>query len=106
MTDAPGSRLQHVVLFSFPSDLSASEDAEMRALVASFPAEIGTMTECRIGSDLTGERTRGYQYLLFTMFPSAEALAEYVAHPVHQQLLRFLDERSCTRLAFDYYVPA
>jgi hypothetical protein len=99
-----GARLQHIVLFGFPRDLSPDEDAELRALVASFPSEIGTMTECRIGSDLTGERTRGYQYLLFTMFPSADALAKYSVHPVHQRLIKFLDDRSCTRLAFDYYV--
>ena len=96
--------LQHVVLFAFPEELSETDSADMRRQVERWPEAIGGINRLRFGSDLTGERTRGYQYLLFTMFPSAEALAAYVAHPVHQQLLRFLDERSCTRLAFDYYV--
>ncbi|MDX6296253.1 MAG: Stress responsive Barrel Domain [Nocardioidaceae bacterium] len=98
------TRLQHIVLLSFPDDLSTAEDAELRAMVRSWPREIGTMSEARIGTDLTGARTRGYQYLLYTVFPDTKTLAEYVAHPVHQQLVRFLDDRRCQRLAFDYYL--
>lgn len=98
------TRLQHIVLFSFPDELSPAEDAELRAMVRSWPREIATMSEARIGTDLTGARTRGYQYLLYTVFPDADTLADYVAHPVHQQLVRFLDDRQCQRLAFDYYL--
>jgi hypothetical protein len=102
--DHDESRLQHVVLFKFPVPLTAHEDAELRSMVASWPEEIGTMSECRFGGDLSGERTRGYHYLLSTVFPSAEVLAEYVAHPVHQELVAWLDARQCERLAFDYYL--
>jgi stress responsive alpha/beta barrel protein len=107
MNDTPTSnRLQHIVLLSFPSEISAEEEAELFGFVHSWPSEIATMSECRIGRDLTGERSRGYQYLLYLVFPSAEVLAEYVAHPVHQRLVRFLNERECQRLAFDYYLDA
>ena len=41
----------------------------MRAMVASWPSEIGLMTKCRFGTDLTRERNRGYEYLLYTEFP-------------------------------------
>lgn len=103
MTDtSPPPRLQHVVLMSFPETLSDTEDAELHEMVRSFPREIGTMTECRIGRDLTGERTRGYDYLLHTVFPGADALAAYVVHPAHQVLVRWLDAHDCQRLAFDY----
>ena len=61
--------VQHIVLFSFPRELSAEEAADMRAMVASWPKEIGLMTRCRFGTDLTGARTRGYPYLLYTEFP-------------------------------------
>ena len=27
------------------------------------------MTKCRLGTDLTGARTRGYSHLLYTEFP-------------------------------------
>lgn len=94
--------LQHIVLFSFPRPLEPAEAERMRAMVASWPAEIGLMTRCRFGTDITGERTRGYDYLLYTEFPDEGALARYRAHPVHQRFLRWIMERDCTPLAFDY----
>jgi hypothetical protein len=94
--------LQHIVLFSFPRELSQDEAAQMRAMVGSWPQEIGLMTKCRFGTDLTGARTRGYGYLLYTEFPDTEALNEYRAHPVHLAFLDWLVERDCTPLAFDY----
>ena len=96
--------LQHIVLFSFPRALSEEEAADMRAMVASWPGEIGLMTKCRFGTDLTGARTRGYGYLLYTEFPDVAALDEYRAHPVHQRFFDWLMERDCTPLAFDFYL--
>ena len=98
--------LQHIVLFSFPRELSAEEAAQMRAMVASWPAEIGLMTKCRFGTDLTGARTRGYDYLLYTEFPDVDTMNAYRAHPVHLQFLDWLNERDCTPLAFDYDLDA
>jgi hypothetical protein len=94
--------VQHIVLFSFPRELSEDEAAEMRAMVGSWPSEIGLMGKCRLGTDLTGARTRGYGYLLFTEFPGVGAMDEYRAHPVHVQFMDWLSERDCTPLAFDY----
>jgi hypothetical protein len=98
--------LQHIVLFSFPRELSADEAAQMRAMVASWPEEIGLMTKCRFGTDLTGARTRGYGYLLYTEFPDADTMNAYRAHPVHLRFLDWLNERDCTPLAFDYDLDA
>lgn len=98
--------LQHVVLFSFPIDLDDADDREMRRQVASWAQEIGTMQALRFGVDLTGARTRGHQYLLYTEFPDENALQHYRDHPVHQQFLRWITERSCTPLAFDYPLDA
>jgi hypothetical protein len=96
--------LQHIVLFSFPRPLSEQEAATMRAMIASWPKEIGLMSKCRFGTDLTGERTRGYGYLLYTEFPDTGALREYQKHPVHVQFLNWVMERDCTPLAFDYHL--
>jgi Stress responsive A/B Barrel Domain len=96
--------LQHIVLFSFPRALTGEESAQMRDMVASWPSEIGLMTKCRFGTDLTGARTRGYGYLLYTEFPDVAAMEEYRAHPVHQRFLNWLIERDCTPLAFDFYL--
>jgi hypothetical protein len=96
--------LQHIVLFSFPRELTEDEAAQMRGMVASWPGEIGLMTKCRFGTDLTGARTRGYGYLLYTEFPDVAAMEEYRAHPVHQRFLGWLIERHCTPLAFDFHL--
>lgn len=96
--------LQHIVLFSFPSDLSAADWAEMRAHVRSWPTEIGGIDRVRIGPSINVERTRGYQYLLYTEFADLESLVRYQQHPVHQKFLAWVLERDCTPLAFDYYV--
>jgi hypothetical protein len=98
--------LQHVVLFSFPRPLSADEEAEMRAMVASWPDKIGLMDKCRFGTDLTGERARGYTYLLYTEFPDAETLRRYQDHPVHVRFRDWITERDCTALAFDYHLDS
>jgi hypothetical protein len=94
--------LQHIVLFSFPQALSEDEAALMRDMVASWPAKIGLMTSCRLGTDLTGARNRGYSHLLYTEFPDVDALNTYRAHPVHVEFMDWLSERNCTPLAFDY----
>jgi hypothetical protein len=94
--------LQHIVLFSFPRDLSDQEAGQMREMVASWPEQIGLMTKCRLGTDLTGARTRGYSYLLYTEFPDIETMNAYRAHPVHLEFMDWLTERDCTPLAFDY----
>ena len=94
--------LQHIVLFSFPRELSAEEEAQMRGMVAAWPSEIGLMTRCRLGADLTGARTRGYVQLLYTEFPDVTTMNAYRAHPAHMQFMDWLAERDCTALAFDY----
>ena len=94
--------LQHIVLFSFPRELSDDEVAEMREMVASWPKEIGLMTKCRLGTDITGARNRGYGYLLYTEFPDIETMNAYRAHPVHVQFHDWIIEHECTPLAFDY----
>jgi Stress responsive A/B Barrel Domain len=96
--------LQHIVLFSFPRELSDDEVAQMWQMVGSWPKEIGLMTKCRLGTDLTGARSRGYGCLLYTEFPDVESMNTYRAHPVHVQFNDWLIERDCTPLAFDYYL--
>jgi Stress responsive A/B Barrel Domain len=98
--------LQHVVLFSFPAPLTEADAAAMRGMIADWPASIGLMSSCRFGADLTGDRTRGYQYLLYMEFPSFDVLRKYQAHPVHRKFLEWIKARDCTPLAFDYYLDS
>jgi Stress responsive A/B Barrel Domain len=96
--------LQHIILFKFPRELTAEEDAQLRAMVASWPEKIGLMTKVRLGSDITGARNRGYSLLLYTEFPDFETMTAYREHPVHVEFLSFTNELGCEPLAFDYYL--
>ncbi len=94
--------VQHVVLFAFAEELSAADDYEMRAQVESWPEEIGQINVIRLGRDITGARTKGHQYLLYTEFDSVDLLHRYQQHPVHQKFLAWVLDHDCKPLAFDY----
>ena len=96
--------LQHVVLFSFPQDLSDEDWADMQSQVRAWPTEIGGIDTIRIGESINTERTRGYQYLLFMEVKDVDALVRYQQHPVHKKFLQWVLDRDCTPLAFDYYL--
>jgi hypothetical protein len=95
-------RVQHVVLLRFPRELTQDEEAEMQAFVRSWPGEIGGFTRLRLGRDITGARAQGFQYLLFEEFESTEVMEAYFPHPVHQEFARWVADRNCETLAFDY----
>jgi Stress responsive A/B Barrel Domain len=96
--------LQHVVLFSFPTELDEADWGDMQRQVRAWPSVIGGIDVLRLGPSINAERTRGYQYLLFMEVAHEEALARYQQHPVHQEFLRWVMDRNCTPLAFDYYL--
>jgi hypothetical protein len=94
--------IQHIVLFKFPRELTEDEEQWMKEQVRRWPNEIGGFTSLRLGRDITGKRNRGYQYLLFTEFPSNDALQTYFPHPVHQEFGKWVADMECEVLAFDY----
>lgn len=94
--------LQHIVLFAFAQELDPEDAAEMRAQIMAWPEKIGGIDVIRFGRDITGARTRGHQYLLYTEFRDVAALTTYQLHPVHQHFLTWVLDRECTPLAFDY----
>ena len=96
--------LQHIVLFSYPDELSPEDAADMRNQILVWPGVIPDIRELRFGRDITGARTRGHQYLLYMTFDDGDALAAYQQHPVHQKFLAWVLEHDCTPLAFDYHL--
>jgi hypothetical protein len=94
--------LQHVVLFAFAEDLDDAGAAQMRAQIEAWPESIGQIRTIRFGTDITGARTRGHQYLLYMEFDDETALHAYQRHPVHQRFLAWVLDHGCTPLAFDY----
>ncbi len=94
--------VQHVVLFRFPRDLADDAEGELFAQVRAWPERIGGFARLRIGRDLTGARSRGYQYLLFAEFEDHDRLEAYVPHPVHRAFSDWIVEHGGETLAFDY----
>jgi len=95
-------RVQHIVLFRFPQPLTEDEERWMRDQIRRWPSEIGGLTKLRLGTDVTGARNRGYQYLLFTEFETNDRLQQYFPHPVHRVFGDWVAEKKCEVLAFDY----
>jgi hypothetical protein len=104
--DSMSAAFQHVVLLRFPRELTPDEEAELRAIVASWPGEIGGFRALRFGRDLTGVRSRGYSHLLLCEFDSAEAHDRYQPHPAHQRFVERVRELGSESLAFDYELDA
>jgi Stress responsive A/B Barrel Domain len=96
--------LQHVVLFKFPTELSADESAEMRDLVLSWVDEIPETKAIRLGPPLYEERAEGYHYLLYLEVDDLEALQRYLSHPAHLRFGKWASDRGCTFLIFNYLV--
>jgi hypothetical protein len=92
----------HVVLFRFPTPLSPEDESTMTAMVEAFPPVIDGLGVCRFGTDITGARTFGFQYLLQSEFDDLESLEAYRVHPSHVAFVEWIGERHCEVLAFDY----
>jgi hypothetical protein len=94
--------IQHVVLFSFPGEPTTDQAAEIRRQVVGWPEAIPGIRSLRFGEAMFTERTRGYQFLLYTEFDSVDDLRSYQSHPVHQTFVSWLRDNDVTPLAFDY----
>ena len=64
--------LQHIVLFSFPTALSASDEERLRAMVASWPREIGLMLIVTAPSQELATEAARVSNPLFFHFPVRE----------------------------------
>jgi heme-degrading monooxygenase HmoA len=96
-----GQRVQHVVLFKFPQELSPDEEADLFDQVGRWPETIPGFTGLRLGRDVSG-RSGGFQYLLLTEFESQEAHQAYYGQPAHQAFSEWVFARNCEVIRMDY----
>jgi Stress responsive A/B Barrel Domain len=64
--------------------------------------DIGRLRELRFARLVPAKSARGYQYLMSMVFESEADLANYMKHPLHQELAKWAVDRSCEFLYFDY----
>lgn len=96
-------RAQHVVLFKFPRELTAEEEAHMTASVRSWPDDIAGFTGLRFGKDLGG-RNAGYSYLLWTEFESEDAHQAYYSQPSHVAFGDWIKQQGAEIIRVDHAV--
>jgi heme-degrading monooxygenase HmoA len=94
-------RVQHVVLFRFPRELSAEEEQEMFARVSAWPDNIAGFTGLRFGKDVSG-RSGGFSYLLLTEFRDEDAHQAYYSHPDHVAFSEWVFGRDPEVIRVDY----
>jgi stress responsive alpha/beta barrel protein len=94
--------VQHIVLFRFTPALDESLHKELRRRVAAWSHLIPEVGGLRLGTDMSGARNEGYQYLLYTEFDDSEGLNAYQRHPVQEKFLKWAAEHGGQTLAFDY----
>ena len=95
------TRVQHVVLFKFPNELTDDEERDMFASVRAWPKSIEGFSGLRIGKDVTG-RNGGFSYLLLTEFENEEAHQAYYSQPAHVAFSEWVMSRNCEVIRMDY----
>ena len=95
------TRVQHVVLFKFPTELTEKEEGDMFARIKAWPESIAGFTSLRVGKDVTG-RNGGFSYLLLTEFENEEAHQSYYSEPAHVSFSEWVMSRNCEILRVDY----
>jgi heme-degrading monooxygenase HmoA len=94
-------RVQHVVLFNFPQDLSAQEEQEMERHIRVWPDTIRGLIGLRFGKDVGG-RSKGYDYLLLTEFENEEAHQAYYSHHSHVDFSEWVAAHGAELIRVDY----
>jgi heme-degrading monooxygenase HmoA len=92
---------QHIVLFRFPAPLSEDEQRDLAAQVRAWAGTIPGLVGVRFGADVGG-RAGGWQYLLVTEFEDDETHRAYYEHPLHQAFSKWVFDRNCEVVRFDY----
>ncbi|MGH7608366.1 MAG: Dabb family protein [Candidatus Dormibacteria bacterium] len=99
------SPIQHLVLFRLAEEPSQELEEEMRRQIRSWAKPIAGLTRLRFGRE-TGGRSSGYQFGLLTEFADRQALEAYLAHPLHQSFLAWVQARPFELIRFDYPLDA
>lgn len=94
-------RVQHVVLFNFPEELSLEEEQWMFEQVKAWPQSIAGFTGLRVGKDV-GERNAGYSYLLLTEFENEDAHQTYYSQPAHVAFSEWVASKGADVIRVDY----
>ena len=93
--------IKHIVVFQFEG-LDAAKEAEMTAAFHAMFDQIPELRSLSFGPNLS-PRDKTFTHALVEEFDDMDALARYVAHPVHDKLVQdFVAPYAKTRHIVDY----
>lgn len=94
--------LEHIVLFRLKPETTAAQEAELIRRLRALKDQIPGIIELTAGRNVR-DVSHGYTVGLIVRLRDLDALEAYRAHPAHQEILRYIEEVTETRLAVDYY---
>ncbi|MGN7456125.1 Dabb family protein [Paenibacillus pasadenensis] len=92
--------LTHIVFFRL-KDRSPESVEATAAVLRAMEGKIEVLRHLEVGKDVVHSE-RSYDIALVTKFDSLEALGEYQVHPVHQDVIRHMNEARESSVAVDY----
>ncbi|KAK9934035.1 hypothetical protein M0R45_021199 [Rubus argutus] len=102
MEEAKGL-VKHVLLAKFKEGVSESEIEQLIKGYANLVNLIDPMESFHWGKDVSIENMhQGFTHIFESTFKSTEAVAEYVAHPVHVEFANLFLSHLDKVLVFDY----
>lgn len=92
--------ITHVVLFKLKNP-TLDEVERLRALLMDMEGKIPTLRHIEAGVDVA-RSDRSYDLALLTGFDSMNDLDAYKKHPVHQQVINYIEEVKESVVCVDY----
>ncbi len=94
--------LEHIVLFKLKPETTEAEEAELIRRLRDLKHQIPGIIELTAGRNVR-DISHGYTVGLIVRLRDVDALEAYRAHPAHQEILKYIEQVTETRLAVDYY---
>lgn len=80
-------RVVHTVLFKFTDQANQSQIDKLMTHIKSLKQDIFGIQTISLGQNFS-ERSKGYTYSVTITFTNKTALANFIIHPVHQELIK------------------
>jgi hypothetical protein len=93
--------IRHVVLFKFKPEVDAAERDELVRMLGQLAQDVEVIRELSVGVDVAGSAS-ACDVALIVDFDDREALDVYEAHPLHQPVIRRVDELCAAVHVVDY----
>jgi heme-degrading monooxygenase HmoA len=95
--------ITHIVLFKL-LESRVSEAAQVREVLAGMAGKIPQLRHLEVGINLI-HSDRSYDLALVARFDSLEDLQAYQNHPVHVEVVKYMQEVRQSAVAVDYESP-